>query len=108
MGYLRIKCGSCGGAWEVYPKLRKYDAARTCPHCDQRITDETWKKKILPAYNAMLDANTALTQDHVNYHNAAFEVSYIANGTYTNAQHGEAMNALEELRSDLLTALNSN
>lgn len=107
MGYLKIKCGCCGGTWEVYRKLREYDAARTCPHCDKRIAGDTWREKVLPAYNAMFDANIALGQDHVNYHTADFEVSYIPNGTYTNAQHGETMNALEELRGDLLTALDA-
>ena len=51
MLYMRVHCDYCGGTFEIYPKLREYDKARQCPHCDSRIDGTTWREKILPAFN---------------------------------------------------------
>lgn len=86
MVYLRIHCYSCGGEWSVYSKLREYDAARTCPHCESRIDGDTWRQKVLPAFSAANAANVALMDDHVNYHTAPFEVDFIADSVFERAK----------------------
>lgn len=97
MGYLRIHCGSCGQDWEVYRKTREYDGARECPHCGKRIDHETWEKRVLRAFNGMLDANLAVMQDHVDYHQGAFKVDYIETGSTDRETAADRMNRLEEI-----------
>lgn len=89
MGYLRIKCYYCGGTWEVYHRdlHNRYKKARECPHCFQKIDEQTWEKQIFPAYNALDDANRELFKDHLGYHVPLFEVSYESNTIFKNAKN---------------------
>ena len=86
MVIMRVHCGACGGVFEVYQKLREYDKARQCPHCEARIDGVTWREKILPAYIEVMAANLALSQDHVEYHTAPFEVDFIADTKFVNSR----------------------
>ena len=88
MGYLRIKCYYCGGTWEVYHRdlHSRYKKARECPHCFQKIDEQTWDNQIFPAYNALDDANRELFKDHLGYHVPLFEVSYESNTIFKNAK----------------------
>lgn len=100
MAYLRIHCGACGGAWEVYHKQREYDPSQRCPHCDCKIDPRTWHTVIMPAYNSMKAANMALLDDHTQYHCPHFEVDFIADTMFQSAQPrldelGEQMNELQ-------------
>ena len=88
MLYMRVYCDYCSGTFEVYPKLREYDKARQCPHCDSRIDGTTWREKILPAFNEVCEANLALARDHVDHHTALFEIAFIADGKFANAKDG--------------------
>lgn len=82
MGYLKIHCGSCGGSWEVYGRDDwKQKAARTCPHCFERIDGQDWERQILPAFGAMMDANRELMKTHSGYNAPLFRVDYIEGGT---------------------------
>ena len=102
MAFLRIHCAFCGGVWEVYHKQRELDQARSCPHCDARIDGATWREQVLPAYNTMRGANGALLDDHVSYHCPRFEVDYINDGTFQNANpQAVAVDDLREITSDL-------
>lgn len=87
MGYLRIKCHYCGGIWEVYHRdiHSRYSKARECPHCFQKIDEQTWDKQIFPAYCAMSDANLELLKDHTGYHTPLFEVSYESAALFKNS-----------------------
>ena len=77
MGYMRIRCHECGGAWEVYPYNFKDDHLRVCPHCYKEIDRQTWQRQILPAYGALEDANRELVKDHTGYPGVAlFTVTY--------------------------------
>lgn len=76
MGYLRIKCRNCGGAWEVYAQT--INAGRACPHCFKEIEQQSWERQIIPAFHALDDANRELAKDHTGYHVPLFEVSYKA------------------------------
>ena len=98
MLYMRIHCGACGGTWEVYRRGRDTSGARTCPHCDYTIDQDTWKKVVLPAFQTVENVNLTLAQDHIEKHSAEFEVDFIADGRFQNADKAEAMN---EIRSRL-------
>ena len=89
MGYLRIKCYYCGGTWEVYHRdlHSRYKKARECPHCFQKIDEQTWDRQIFPAYNALDDANRELFKDHLGHHVPLFEVSYESNTIFKNAKN---------------------
>lgn len=89
MGYLRIKCYYCGGTWEVYHRdlHSRYKKARECPHCSQKIDEQTWDNQIFPAYNALDDANRELFKDHLGHHVPLFEVGYESNTIFKNAKN---------------------
>ena len=86
MVIIRVHCCACGGVWDVYSKLREYDASRVCPHCESRIEGATWREKVLPAFDAVRNANVTLTEDHYEYHTARFEVDFISDATFENAK----------------------
>lgn len=96
MAYLQIHCGYCGGKWEVYSKQRDTAAARYCPHCDSKISEDTWNNYILPAYNNMCASNMQLLNDHVEKHYPEFEVDFVQDGTFANATAAEIKNAVSE------------
>ena len=96
MGFLRIHCGGCGQVWEVYRKAREYDASRECPHCGKRIDPTTWHKHVLRAFDYMADANLAVMQDHVDYHQGAFKLDYVETGSVDREGGIERMNNLAE------------
>lgn len=108
MGYLRIHCGGCGQTWEVYRKVREYDGARECPHCGKRIDHSTWEKRVLRAFNSMLDANVAIMQDHVDYHQGAFKVDYIETGNVDRENAVDRMNMLDDHMRDIAVAVTYN
>lgn len=109
MIYMKIHCGSCGGQWEVYSRMRDTTAARICPHCDQKIDGDTWVNKILPAFQAVGAANTALSFDHMEKHTAEYEIDFIADGHFQNSDKADILNELYDLEasvSDLQDAIN--
>ena len=104
MGYLRIHCDYCGGTWDVYGHSNFHErAARTCPHCQQRIDGQTWENQILPAFGGMMDANRELIKDHTGYHSPLFTVDYIADHYFPNdaRETGTAVFNLELQIEDL-------
>ena len=104
MGYLRIHCDYCGGTWDVYGHSNFHErAARTCPHCQQRIDGQTWEKQILPAFGGMMDANRELLKDHSGYHAPLFTVDYVADHYFPNdaRDNGAALFNLEMQIEDL-------
>lgn len=103
MTYMKIHCGACGGTWEVYRRQRDTAGARFCPHCDYTIDRDTWNTKILPAFQAVGAANMALVEDHTEKHTAEFSVDFIADGTFQNADKGEILNHISDLKEDMKT-----
>lgn len=101
MVYMKLHCGACGGTWEVYRRQRDTAAARACPHCDYTIDKDTWKEKILPAFQAVCDANLALASDHTEKHTAEFQIDFMADGKFQNADKGEIFNEISDLKDDL-------
>lgn len=78
MGYLRISCKQCGGAWEIYSNGNYYDEdARTCPHCFAEINKQTWHNQVVPAFGSFLDANRELSNDNSGYSEPLFKVEYL-------------------------------
>lgn len=80
MGYLRICCGNCGGSWEIYAAHNAWNKQqiRICPHCNAAIDAQTYRKQIVPAFSAMLDANAELYKDHTGYTGQPmFTVNYV-------------------------------
>lgn len=86
MVFVKVHCESCGGTWEVYPKMRKADFARECPHCGKRIRQETWQGLILPAVDAVKAVNLELMKDHVNAHTGRFRVDFMDDSLFANAE----------------------
>ena len=80
---------NCGGTWEVYHRdlHSRHKKARVCPHCSQKIDEQTWDNQIFPAYNALDDVNRELFKDHLGYHVPLFEVSYESNTIFKNAKN---------------------
>lgn len=76
MGYLKIHCDRCGGAWEVYAHQVKDERANQCPHCFWEIDRQTWERQIVPAFCALDDANRELAKDSIGYHAPFFWVEY--------------------------------
>lgn len=85
MAYLIIHCETCGRKWEVYHRGDIYSKEqRTCPHCGEKIQQQTWDKFIIPALGQMIDANTELMKDHTGMHTGLFSVDVIADHLYAN------------------------
>ena len=43
--YILVWCQRCGGTFEIYSRDDvRSNKARTCPHCQERATGETWAK----------------------------------------------------------------
>jgi len=85
MAYLLIHCETCGGHWEMYHRGDIYDKEqRTCPHCGEKISRQTWDKFIIPALGQVMDANTELLKDHMSTHTALFTFDVIADHLYAN------------------------
>ena len=79
MAYMRIHCGYCGQAWEVYERDNwNSQNARTCPHCFKRIDGQTWEEQILPGFGQVADANRELLKIHTGYHLPVFTFDVIA------------------------------
>ncbi len=78
MGYLRIKCHSCGKTWELYPHMMADERAWMCPRCMNQIDEQTWRNQLFPAWGYMSDANMELVKDHTGYSKPLFEVDFIA------------------------------
>lgn len=95
MAYLKIHCGYCGGRWDVYHRVRKFDTAGRCPHCDSRIDGETWAK-ILKAYDAMNAVNMELQTNHEFKHLPWFEADYINDGIFQDNDKNDIMNIMSE------------
>lgn len=77
MGLLNIKCGYCGGTWQVYGRDQwRERRARTCPHCGSAVERQTWEDQVLPAFGQMMDANRELLKLHTGYHGVLFQVNY--------------------------------
>lgn len=95
MAFLKIHCGYCGGTWDVYHRVRKFDTAGRCPHCDSRIDGATWAK-ILTAYDAMRAANLDLVDDHNMRHLPQFEVDYINDSKFQDNDKNDIINILSE------------
>lgn len=83
MAYIKVHCDYCGGSWEIYKRDVKNDHARQCPHCFQRIEQQTWTREILPAFYSVEDANAELFKDHCD-HKPLFTFDVIANHIFAN------------------------
>lgn len=89
MAYMRIHCEVCGGTWEIYHRDNwNDDKARQCPHCFAKIDRQLWQKEVLPAFNAVHDANAELFKDSVGYHRPQFTFDVIADHLYQNRKTG--------------------
>lgn len=97
MGMLRVKCLACGQSWEVYRHNKQYGAARTCPHCGERIDAKTWEENVLVAYDMMQEANLELMQDHVNYHKPIFQVEYWEDSLFPGYENEQILEQIADL-----------
>lgn len=77
MEHLIIHCTSCRTAWQVYPRDMTDEKSRCCPGCYAEIDAQTWRKQILPAFGAMMDANKELQKDSTGYDAPPFQIDYI-------------------------------
>lgn len=76
--FMKIHCGYCGQAYEVYARGDLKGKARQCPHCESKIDRDTWCSAVVPAFKSAEIANIALYHDHVQDHKPLFTVSFIA------------------------------
>lgn len=82
--YMRIWCQRCGGTFEIYGRddVRSHKA-RTCPHCQERATGETWAK-VAEAFDAYKEAAMALYADRTA--KTRFTVDFIDDSVYENCR----------------------
>lgn len=79
MGFLKVKCYSCGGTYRIYGDMVFHPAASRCPFCFAEIRRSTWEKIVIPAWGAMEDANRDLQNEHTGYKNTPlFQLEYQA------------------------------
>lgn len=91
--YMRIKCGICNKAWEVYHRDNwKADTARTCPRCGAEVNKSTWEYDILPAFNMANDAELEICKERTG---AAFSISYMPDVEPENASKWHMCPVLE-------------
>lgn len=83
MAYLKIRCQSCGGSWEVYRMT--LDRGNQCPHCGAKICRETWKDYVAPMLDMMNTAAVALRLDHCTYHRPLFTFTAVDDSLFHNA-----------------------
>lgn len=95
MAFLKIHCGYCGGTWDIYSKVRKFNNICRCPHCDAHMDERTWAK-ILAAFDAMQAANMELVDDHVTRHKPRFEADYINDGMFKDNDKNDVIGVLSE------------
>lgn len=88
MGFLRIYCDYCKQNYEVYRHQINDDKANRCPHCLQKIDNQTWKQ-IQRAWGEMEDSNMELMKDHTGYHKPIFTVSYIPDHIFRGVSQDE-------------------
>lgn len=99
MAYLKIHCETCGDTWEVYHRDRDAnDKARQCPHCNAKIDWHVWRNEVVPALEAVHNANAALSQDHAAHHRQLFTFDVVADHLYRNRRSsGNACPLIERL-----------
>lgn len=79
MAYLNIHCRYCRKHWEVYERDDfNSPKARTCPHCNSKIDEQTWNNQVIPAFGMVADANRELVKDHTGYHTPLFYFDVIS------------------------------
>lgn len=86
MAYMRVYCDVCGGTWEVYQRQAREDSARQCPHCYAKINRNIWRKRVLPAFDAVQTINIELYEDHASNHRPLFTVDIVADHLYKSYQ----------------------
>ena len=83
---MRIWCRRCGGTFEIYGRDDvRSQRARTCPHCQERATGETWAK-VADAFDAYKEAAMALFADATA--KTRFTVDFIDDSVYERAKKG--------------------
>ena len=61
--YMRVWCSRCGDYYEVYSRDDVCSTkARTCPHCQERVSATAWAK-ITEAFEAWQEANMTVYTD---------------------------------------------
>lgn len=82
--YIRVWCQRCGGTFEIYDRddIQSHKA-RTCPHCQERATGETWAKVVM-AYDAYKTASKALFMDATS--KTRFTVDFMDDSIFANCR----------------------
>ena len=61
--YLKIRCFSCGHAWNVYAhEADQADRPPRCPFCQERMRPETWERLVNSLFT-MAETNKHLRLD---------------------------------------------
>lgn len=105
MGHLQIHCYGCGHEWSVYHRddLRDWKI-RTCPVCGKKVSQRTWDRDVLTAFDQLENANLELARDHTQDHGTLFSVAYVPDVIFPEA---EKENGLREEISDLRESVDS-
>lgn len=100
MAYVKLHCETCGGEWEVYGRDIKDDKARQCPHCTAKIDRQMWEREVIPAYEAVKEANAALFTENACRHRPLFTFDVVADHLYQNRHKGgDLCPLIEQLKS---------
>ena len=61
--YAKVRCGNCGGSFELYHRDMQGEAPATCPHCNTQMTAKQWSG-LVDCYNSLEDWNAQTTKSH--------------------------------------------
>lgn len=82
--FMRIWCQRCGGSYEVYDRDDvRCNKARTCPHCQEKVTAAVWEK-VVEAHDAYKLAELALASDDTS--KTRFTVDFMDDSIYKNSR----------------------
>ena len=77
MGFLKVKCYSCGGTYRLYSGMVDHPAASKCPFCQAEIRRDVWDSAVIPAWKTMEATNAALQNEHTERrNNPLFQLEY--------------------------------
>lgn len=69
--FVKVRCGNCGGAFELYHKTMQEAPPARCPHCYTQMTEKQWSG-LADCYHTMQDWNTQTAKSHEEHGTPGF------------------------------------
>ena len=69
--FVKVRCGNCGGMFDLYHKAMQKDTPARCPHCNIAMSEKQWNG-LVNAYHCLQDWNTQTAKSHIEHGAPAF------------------------------------